>query len=279
MAVIDAQVHVYEPDHPGRPWIQKLHGEPHNTGAEQVAYMDAVGVDGAIIVSTYTSYRFDASYAEEVHASYPDRFRLVKPVDTTDPAVREVIADWAARPGAAGVRVMLSFAETRNPLDPGLNLAVAAAAAHDLPMNILVWNELDAARTLIERHPDTLFLIDHLGILQPFRPDHPNVWEDLPKVLALAELDNVCVKVTGAGTLSTRPFPYEDIWDPVLRIVDAYGVDRCLWGTDWTRATKWLSYQQGVDAFQMTSHFSDSDRAMLMGGTAEKIYGWTPRAG
>jgi L-fuconolactonase len=279
MAVIDCQVHVYEPDHPGRPWIQKLHGEAQNTGAEQVAYMDNVGVDGAIIVSTYTTYRFDASYAEEVHASYPDRFRVVKPVDTTDPAVGEDIADWAARPAAAGVRVMLSFAETKSPLDPGLNRTVAAAAEHGMPVNILVWHELEAARALMERHPETMFLIDHLGIFQPYRPDHPNVWEDLPKVVALAELDNVCVKISGACTLSTKSFPFDDIWDPVLRIVDAYGIDRCLWGTDWTRATKWLSYQEGADAFRMTSHFTDSDRAMLMGGTAEKIYGWAPQTG
>jgi len=276
MAVIDCQVHVYEPDHPGRPWINQLHGERHNTGAEQVAFMDQVGVDGALIASTYTTYRFDASYAEEVHASYPDRFRVVKPVDTTDPAVGEDIAHWASRPAAAGVRVMLSFAETKSPLDPGLNHAVATAAAHGLPVNILVWNELDAARELMARHPNTRFLIDHLGIYQPFRADHPDVWEDLPKVLALADLDNVCVKISGACTLSSGPFPFEDIWDPVLRIVDAFGVDRCLWGTDWTRATKWLSYQQGLDAFQKNARFSDSDRAMLLGGTAERIYGWAP---
>ena len=63
MLTIDAQVHAYERDHPGRPWAAVLHGPPEVTGDEMVAAMDAVGVDGAILVSPFTMYRYDASYA------------------------------------------------------------------------------------------------------------------------------------------------------------------------------------------------------------------------
>jgi hypothetical protein len=38
-------------------------------------------------------YRYDASYALEVYKAHPSRFRLVKPVDPTDPGVAETIAD------------------------------------------------------------------------------------------------------------------------------------------------------------------------------------------
>jgi alpha-ketoglutarate-dependent 2,4-dichlorophenoxyacetate dioxygenase len=38
------------------------------------------------------------------------------------------------------------------------------------------------------------------------------------------------------STLSKEPYPFPDIWDPLFRIFDAWGFDRCLWGTDWTRA-------------------------------------------
>jgi L-fuconolactonase len=41
--------------------------------------MDAVGVDGAVLVSPFSMYRFDVSYVLEVEAKYPDRFCLVKP--------------------------------------------------------------------------------------------------------------------------------------------------------------------------------------------------------
>ena len=108
MLTIDAQVHAYERNHPGRPWAGVLHGPPEVTGDQMVAAMDAVGVDGAILVSPFSMYRYDASYALEVHAKHPGRFGLVKPVDPSDPAVAETIADWAATPGTVGVRIMLN---------------------------------------------------------------------------------------------------------------------------------------------------------------------------
>jgi L-fuconolactonase len=95
-------------------------------------------------------------------------------------------------------------------------------------------------------------------------------------VLALAAHDNIAIKISGACTLSHQPFPYKDIWDPLARIFDAYGFERCLWGTDWTRAVGLLTYAQGVDAFRVTDRLSDSDRAMLMGGALERIYKWAP---
>src|SRR5829696_286982 len=91
MPTLDAQVHAYERNHPGRPWVGVLAGPPEVTGDQMVAAMDAVGVDGAILVSPFTLYRYDASYALAVHAAHPGRFALVKPVDPTDPAVAETI--------------------------------------------------------------------------------------------------------------------------------------------------------------------------------------------
>src|SRR5882672_9913351 len=96
---IDAQVHCYERNRPERPWAGTLTGPDEVTGDQMVAAMDAVGVDGAILVSPFSMYRYDASYALEAHRAHPDRFRLVKPVDPTDPVVVDTIADWAATNG------------------------------------------------------------------------------------------------------------------------------------------------------------------------------------
>src|SRR5947207_1812191 len=51
MLTIDAQVHAYQRSHPGRPWVDVLQGPPEVTGDQMVAAMDAVRVDGAILVS------------------------------------------------------------------------------------------------------------------------------------------------------------------------------------------------------------------------------------
>src|SRR4051812_40482634 len=278
MVTIDSQVHAYERDHPGRPWAAVLHGPPEVTGDQMVAAMDAVGVDGALLVSPFTMYRYDPSYAIEMRTKHPGRFALIKPVDPSDPGVAETIAEWKATPGTVAIRIMMNRGVSEDPADPGINRALKAAARHSFPVNLLCWGRLDQAKAMAARNPDTMIVIDHLGLQQPFEPPAPAApWADLSKVLELAALRNVVIKITGACTLSREPFPYRDIWDPLARIFDAFGLDRCLWGTDWTRAVALLTYEQGVQAFRVTDRLSDSDRDRLMGGTLTRIYNWRPR--
>ena len=81
MAIIDSQVHAYEANTPKRPWHSVPNWPDHVTGDEMVAAMDKVGVDGAILISAFSMYRYDASYAVEVQRAHPGRFAIVKPVD------------------------------------------------------------------------------------------------------------------------------------------------------------------------------------------------------
>jgi L-fuconolactonase len=277
MLTIDAQVHAYERNHPGRPWAAVLHGPPEVTGDDMVKAMDAVGVDGAILVSVFTMYRYDASYAISVQAKHPNRFALVKPVDPSDPKVADTIAEWKATKGTVAIRIMMTGTVSTDPADPGINRVLAEAARHGFPVNLLCWGRLDQAAALAARNPNTQLVIDHVGLQQPFEPPAPpQPWADVPNLLKLAPHKNVAVKISGACTLSHQPFPYKDIWDPLGRIFDAFGFDRCIWGTDWTRAVALLTYKQGVEAFRVTDRLSDSERAKLMGGTLSRVYKWSP---
>jgi predicted TIM-barrel fold metal-dependent hydrolase len=207
-----------------------------------IAAMDLAGVEGALLVSPMLIYGYDASVALAAYAAHPRRFRVVKPID---------------------------------PADPGLNRALAASGRLGLPVNIQCWGRLDQFAGLAARHPDTAMLIDHLGLPQPAgQPMSGEPFADLPKVLELAAYPQVAIKLTGACTLSRERFPFADLWEPLGRIFDAFGIERCLWGTDWTRALASLTYRQGVEAFLAGDRLSDSDRAMLMGGTLSRIYGW-----
>ncbi len=68
---IDAHVHSYERNNPARPWRVHLQGPDEVTGDQMVAAMDAVGVDGALVVSPFSMYGYDASYAQQVYAAHP----------------------------------------------------------------------------------------------------------------------------------------------------------------------------------------------------------------
>ncbi len=278
MTIIDSQVHAYEANTAARPWHTVPNWPDHVTGDEMVAAMDAVGVDGAIFVSAKSLYRYDASYAVEVQRAHPDRLAIVKAVDPDDPAVADVIAEWRRIPGTVGIRVFMLKEDGRAPDDAGLDRILRAAVLHDFPVNIHCWDNLEAATALIDRHPQTRFIVDHIGIQQPRTPPVPErPWAELPRVVELARRSNAVIKVSGACTLSREPYPFADIWDPLARVFDAWGFERCLWGTDWTRAAAIVSYEQAVQPFLATDRLSDAERRMLMGGACAKAYGWTPR--
>jgi L-fuconolactonase len=280
MPIIDSQVHAYEANTPKRPWHSVPNWPAHVTGDEMVAAMDKVGVDGAIFISAFSLYQYDASYAVEVQRAHPGRLAIVKPVNPDDPAVADVVADWKKTPGTVGIRIMLKKEAGHAADHPGFDRIARAALKHDFPVNLSCAGNLDAVAALLDRHPDTRFTIDHLGLVQPRTPPAPpQPWAELPKLLDLAKRPNAVVKVSGACTLSRQPYPFEDIWEPLARVFDAWGFERCLWGTDWTRAFAVVNYENAVEPFRLTQRLNESERAMLMGGACAKAYGWSPKKG
>ena len=276
MATIDCQVHCYERNSPDRPWRGHLEGPEQVTGDDMLAAMDAVRVDGAILISPFSLYGYDPSYILDVHSKHPTKFGLVRPFDPGSDSIDEDVGEWTGTTGVVGCRVMLGAIEAEGD-HPGLNSIFAACARAGVPVNAMAAGKLPLLKELARRNPDTSVIIDHVGLAQPFVPPAPpEPFADLPNVLSLAELDNVVIKISGACTLSHDPFPYPDIWEPLGRIFDAYGLDRCLWGTDWTRAVRLLTYEQGVESFRVADRLTDSDRETLMGGTLARIYNWSP---
>ena len=246
--VVDAQVHAYAEDCDRWPWARSLPDldPPVLTGDQLVAAMDAVGVDRALLVSPRNVYQTDTRYAEHVYREHPDRFRLVAPFNPREADVGAQVDAWAATPGAVGVRVMLLPRSDQGAGHPGVAAIVERATAAGLPVCVLCWERLPGMDELAAAFPDTQFVVDHLGIWQPIDPPvPPDPFADLDLVLALARRPNVAVKFSGVCTFSHRPFPYDDLWDPVGRVIEAFGIERCLWGTDWQRATHLLSYAAG----------------------------------
>ncbi len=204
---IDSQVHAYERNSPERPWSGTLQGPDEVTGDDMVAAMDAVGVDGALLISPFSMYRYDGSYALEVYAKHPDRFGLIRPFDPQSEATSEEMAEWAGTPGVVGARLMLG-GQPFEADDPGLNRILAAGGEAGIPVNVSCSGKLPLLLDLARRHPDTQVVVDHVGLAQPPEPPAPpEPFADLDNVVSLAALDNVAIKISGACTLSHRPFP------------------------------------------------------------------------
>jgi len=275
--IIDSQVHAYEANNPSRPWQGFLQGPAQATGDDMVKAMGEVGVDGALFVSPFSLYGYDASYALEVHRAHPDKFGLIKPFNVKSETIREDLLEWASIPSVVGARLMLSNSGIQG-IETGIREMFSAASDVDIPVNVYCSGNLSAFKELAKTYPNTQLVIDHLGLEQPFIPPPPeDPFSDIGQVIEFSKFDNVAIKISGACTLSHRPFPYDDIWEPLERIFKAFGFERCMWGTDWTRAVELLTYEQGVESFRLTDSISDNERNMLMGGALSKIYNWQPR--
>ena len=275
--IIDSQVHAYEANTQSRPWQGFLRGPDQATGDDMVKAMDEVGVDGALLVSPFSLYGYDASYALEVHRAHPDKFGLIKPFNVKSETIREDLLEWASIPSVVGARLMLSNSGIQG-IETGIREMFSAASDVDIPVNVYCSGNLSAFKELAKTYPNTQLVIDHLGLEQPFIPPPPeDPFSDIGQVIEFSKFDNVAIKISGACTLSHRPFPYDDIWEPLERIFKAFGFERCMWGTDWTRAVELLTYEQGVESFRLTDSISDNERNMLMGGALSKIYNWQPR--
>ena len=87
---------------------------------------------------------------------------------------------------------------------------------------------------------------------------------NLDDMLALAKYPNVAVKLSGAPSYSSEPYPYRNIHKYIRQIFDAFGAQRCFWGTDITRMP--CSYRQCVTMFtEELQWLQGRDKDLVMG--------------
>jgi L-fuconolactonase len=273
--IIDAQVHVYEPDHPGRPWKGRLVGPDSVTGEEMVAAMDDAGVDCAIAVSSWAFYHNDASYTAQVQRQHPERFRIIAPINPYVAGAVDDVEKWGATPGAVGIRLMPGVIENFDASSSAVKSVVDAAGRYGFPICVYCPGKLHHIDSLASLYPETRFVLDHLGLVQPFTPPVPaSPFSAIDDVLRLANHENISVKISAAPTLSHEPFPFDDLWAPTRRYYDAFGIERCMWGSDWTRTLELVSYKDSVAAFRDHAPLTEDERSALMGGTLLATFRW-----
>jgi L-fuconolactonase len=272
--VIDAQLHVFEPNTVRRPWTGAGSPLAEATGEQAVALMDAAGVDAAIIVSPWLNYLADASYAYEVAATFPGRFAVVAPVDPQRSDQSEFVTECADHSSLVGMRLMLWAPPEREKLAAGgYETLLAELERRGIPLCVALGPSAADARLIAERHPELAVVIDHLGLPStPVPPAAREPFARLADILDLAELPNVAIKATGMPALSHAPYPFADIHQPLRRLLDAYGPERTLWGTDWTRTHAFLDYEQGVSWLD-SAGLSPHERALIEGGAAQQVFG------
>jgi predicted TIM-barrel fold metal-dependent hydrolase len=291
MEVVDTQVHTWELE-PTLPWNPIDYGgdiKPGGNTLMGVPYdrvlhaLDAVGVDAAILYTTqsYRQPRPDGSweylndYSEEAIAAHPGRFAAITHVDQRAPDIDEIVAAVRQRPATLAIRVLLVDNDVPELAAGGYDGLFAAAARHSTPVFMYISGHIPEAGRVARNHPELLLIIDHLGLKQgPLRPPDDPPFRTLPQLLELAALPNVAVKLSGLPTLARTPFPFPDLWPPIHQVIGAFGVDRVMWASDYTRCLPIATYAEDLHFLLHSDQLSPAEKEAVLGATARRLLRW-----
>ena len=282
LEIIDAQIH--EP-RPAKPLA-----EGHDAVATEVEVelareaLDSVGVDIALAV---TSDKFIAVAAER----YPGRFPGVVTFNHASPSLADDVARVRADANNVAGRALVgdwTDATLRPEFEQGAFAPLFAAAEKvGLPLFVSThgWGKVMGA--VAERHPDLTLIIDHIGVSQhPVSPPNSEPWRTFPDLLALARYPNVNVKLCGAPLLSEGAYPYDDVWPKLEQLFEAFGVERVMWGSDYTRMRmadlpkgdrprrRGVTYSESLDYLRRSDRLTFAQKKALLGQSARRVLKW-----
>jgi L-fuconolactonase len=278
-AIVDAQIHVWGADAPDRPWPEGGQHLSHRAipfGAEEViASMDAAGVARAMLVPpSWEGDRNDV--ALDAAGRYPDRFAVIGRIDIAAGPDATWMPAWRSLPGLLGGRLTFHRPPTQQWLTDGTaDWVWGEAEKAGLPLMVFAPSHTDTILAVARAHPGLKIVIDHLNLsTEVTRPD---LEASLRPLFALSELPNLAVKASALPCYVDEPYPFPSLHHPVRQVIDAFGADRVLWGSDLSRLT--CPYRDWVRFFtDQPDLWSSGEVDLVLGGAAAKWLGWpTPR--
>jgi predicted TIM-barrel fold metal-dependent hydrolase len=266
---IDCHIHAIDPvrfpyadDTPYRPSGQEIAPAAH-----LVRVLDAFDVRHALIVATNSGYGSDSRILLDTLRQGNGRFKGIAVVDN-DVGLGELERLKAA--GVVGVAFNIPF----HGADYYRSTASLLEKLVDLGLFLQIQVEQDqllALLPLIEQS-NVRLVFDHCG-----RPsvEHGLQQKAFQALLAIGRDRDAWIKLSGYYKFAQGPHPYEDTWPFIIALVDAFTLDRCVWGSDWPflRANARLDY--GPLLAMLPRLFPDpDDRHRLLWRTPARLLGF-----
>ncbi len=229
------------------------------------------GIDGTILVQaapTVAETEFMIGLARE----QPFIRGVVGWVDFEDPRAPGEIARLAGQSALVGLRPMIQdIADDDWMLGEGLVTTFGALIAADLTFDALTLpRHLPALRELLARHPNMRTVIDH-GSKPMIRDGIMDGWHQ--DMAALASGTSAFCKLSGLVTEARADWTVDDLRPYVDHLLDTFGPDRLVWGSDWPVCTLASSYGQWVEATgELLSGLAEDERSAILGGNAARAY-------
>ena len=278
MLRVDTHQHFWNLDEVAYPWLAPAYGPIYRTyDAEGLApQLTASGVDKTVIVQAMDSYADTdsmlATAAEEDWVA-----GVVGWVPLHDPAEADrKLDEYTQNPYFKGMRHLIH--EEGNPdwvtqkqVIEGLQLLADRGLTFDV---VAVFpNQLMHVPALAEKVPGLKMVIDHLA-KPPLEEADRAVWRE--QMAAAAESPNVFAKVSGLNTVTPdfENWTYEDIKPHIDFVIEQFGVDRLMFGSDWPVAVLAGDYAKvWNETNKAIADLSEAEKDALLGGTANGFYG------
>jgi L-fuconolactonase len=231
------------------------------------------GVDGCISVQA------DQSEAENDfllgHAAGNDFIKgVVGWVDLRHPDVEQRLQYYSRFPKLKGFRHVLQGETDRAlMLNPAFKRGIAALHKYGYTYDILIYpDQLGYTREFVAAFPDQPFILDHIAKPHIKHRYITDEWKDA--IRAVAAHPNLFCKISGMVTEADwygwKPEHFRVYLDTV---VEAFGIDRVLYGSDWPVCLVAASYQQVLHIVKdYFTQFSTDEQAAFFGGNAIKFY-------
>ena len=276
---VDAHHHFWDPARRHYPWmvgdaldpIRKPFGP-----ADLVPQLASQGVSATVLVQTISSLEETREFLA-LAASWEFIWGVVGWVDLTSATVGDDLD--ALRDGPGGDRLVAVRHQVHDETDPewlgrpDVRLGLAAVQARGLRYDLLVRaRELPAATDTVGAFPNLQFVLDHIAKPRIVDGQDPEWQERMP---ALAALPNVAVKLSGMVTEADwAAWTPADLRPFVESVVDWFGVERLMFGSDWPVCLLAASYTSVVEGLkQALGLLSTDDEARIFGLNAVRVYG------
>jgi len=272
---IDAHHHLWDLDRRPQPWLTGPALDPIARTfrlAELAPLLAEHGIDATVVVQSSSSLPETRELLDIAAGSGGLVAGVVGWADLTDPGLPEVLASLTGP--LVGIRHQVQDEPdpgwlTRPEVHAGLKAVAGAGLVYDLLVTPV---QLAAAVETVRALPEVRFVLDHCA-KPPIAAGGWQPWAGL--ITELATLPNVGCKLSGLVTEADwerwRP---QDVLPYARHVLDAFGPDRVMFGSDWPVATLAGRYADVYAlAEQAVAALDPAEREAVFGGTAARLYG------
>lgn len=194
-------------------------------------------------------------------------------VDLRAANIDDVLEQYSKFPKLKGFRhVVQGEADHNFMLRPDFLNGITSLEKYNFTYDILIFpHQLGAALELVRRFPNQKFVIDHIA--KPYIKDgFYDGWATLMK--AIGEYQNVYCKLSGMTTEADYNNWTPEQIEPYMQLVlDAFGANRILFGSDWPVCLVAGNYTKTKELVtNFIAKLSSEEQAAIMGGNAMQFY-------